>query len=108
MNRPSYLLVSILVAFFVTFMLRALPFMFFNGEKKMPIWLEQLGKALPSSIMAVLVVYCLKGVKGDPIGIGLPSLVASLIVVLSYKWRRNTFLSIILGTTLYMVLLRFF
>ncbi|RHQ57406.1 hypothetical protein DWY36_13150 [Firmicutes bacterium AF25-13AC] len=50
----------IIMCAIITFGLRALPFAIFRGERKMPVWLEQLGKELPPLIMAVLIVYCLR------------------------------------------------
>lgn len=61
MSTGRFLLV-VLVSFACTFFLRALPFLAFSGERKMPAWLDRLGHALPPAIMAVLVVYCLKSV----------------------------------------------
>ncbi|MBQ9687491.1 MAG: AzlD domain-containing protein [Oscillospiraceae bacterium] len=102
----AYILFAILVSAMITFGLRALPFAVFSGNRSMPGWLKQLGTILPSSIMAVLVVYCLKAVKSDVIGTGIPSAIAVAVVVLSYKWKHSTFLSIILGTVAYMILIR--
>ena len=101
-----YVVLAIFIAAVVTFSLRALPFLLFSGNRKMPDWLSRLGAVLPSAIMAVLIVYCLKGVKSDMIGTGLPSAIAVLVVALSYKWKHNTFLSILFGTAVYMLLLR--
>lgn len=39
----------VLLAAAITFFLRALPFLIFHGEKRMPGWLERLGQALPSA-----------------------------------------------------------
>lgn len=69
----------------------------------MPGWMKRLGLILPSAIMAVLIVYCLKGAKSDLIGTGI---IAVLVVAVSYKWKHNTFISIIAGTAVYMVMLR--
>ena len=101
-----YVVLAIFIAAVVTFLLRALPFLLFSGNRKMPDWLSRLGAVLPSAIMAVLIVYCLKGVKSDIIGTGVPSAIAVLVVALSYKWKHNTFLSILFGTAVYMLLLR--
>ncbi len=101
-----YVILAIFIAAVVTFSLRALPFLLFSGNRKMPDWLSRLGAVLPSAIMAVLIVYCLKGVKSDIIGTGVPSAIAVLVVALSYKWKHNTFLSILFGTAVYMLLLR--
>ena len=102
----TYVVLAIFVSGVVTFGLRSLPFVVFSGKRTMPTWLKQLGDILPSSIMAVLVVYCLKAVKSDMVGVGVPSAIAVAVVALSYKWKHSTFLSIVLGTVVYMVLIR--
>lgn len=99
-------LAAILIAAVCTFLLRALPFVAFAGERKMPLWLERLGGRLPAAIMAVLVVYCLKAVRTDLTGTGIRQLLAAAVVAVSYRWRHNTLLSIFLGTAAYMLLLR--
>ncbi len=90
----------------ITFFLRAFPFLIFRGEAKMPVWLEALGKKLPSAIMAVLLIYCLKDAKSEPISQGIPLFVSSLFVGVTYKWKHNTFVSIVGGTIVYMVMIR--
>ena len=101
-----YVICAIAISALVTFGLRALPFLLFSGGRAMPDWLSRLGAVLPSAIMAVLIVYCLRGAKADIIGTGVPSAIAVLCTALSYKWRHSTFLSIIIGTAVYMLLLR--
>ena len=101
-----YVILAIFISALITFSLRALPFLLFSGDRRMPDWLSRLGAVLPSAIMAVLIVYCLKGVKSDIIGTGIPSAIAVLVVALSFKWKHNTFLSILSGTAVYMLLLR--
>jgi branched-subunit amino acid transport protein AzlD len=90
----------------ITFALRALPFLLFHGKRKMPQRLVTLGKMLPSAIMAVLIVYCLKDMAGDWVGIGIPKAIAVLTVAASYKWKHNTLISILAGTACYMALLQ--
>lgn len=101
-----YVVLAIFIPALITFSLRALPFLLFSGDRRMPDWLSRLGAVLPSAIMAVLIVYCLKGVKSEIIGTGIPSAIAVLVVALSFKWKHNTFLSILSGTAVYMLLLR--
>ena len=104
--RPWYILLAIVMSALITFGLRALPFVLFRGGRSMPEWMQRLGQILPSAIMAVLIVYCLKGAKSDPIGIGIPGIIAVAVVVASYKRKHNTFISIIVGTAAYMIMLR--
>lgn len=102
----GYILSAILVSAGITLGLRALPFLFFRDERKMPEWLSRLGAILPSAIMAVLIVYCLRSVKSDFVGSGIPGMLAVLVVAISYRWKHNTFISIVAGTVVYMVLIR--
>ncbi|MBP3817593.1 MAG: AzlD domain-containing protein [Butyrivibrio sp.] len=104
--RPWYILLAIVMSALITFGLRALPFVLFRGGRSMPEWMQCLGQILPSAIMAVLIVYCLKGAKSNPIGIGIPGIIAVSVVVASYKRKHNTFISIIVGTAAYMIMLR--
>ncbi len=104
--RPWYILLAIVMSALITFGLRALPFVLFRGGRSMPEWMQRLGQILPSAIMAVLIVYCLKGAKSNPIGIGIPGIIAVAVVVASYKRKHNTFISIIVGTAAYMIMLR--
>ena len=101
------IIVTIFVSAAITFFLRALPFLIFRGGKKMPEKLSYLGKILPSAIIAVLVVYCLKDVSNDWAGMGISKLIAVGVVALSYIWKHSTFISILAGTVCYMALLYF-
>lgn len=60
---------------------------------------------LPPAIVAVLVVYCLKDVRGNFTQTGIRQIAAGLVVAVTYKWKHNTLLSILIGTVVYMVLL---
>jgi branched-subunit amino acid transport protein AzlD len=101
----SRIFLIIIISAVITFSLRALPFLLFHGDKKMPKKLEYLGKILPSAIMAVLIVYCLKDIGSDWKHIGIPKMIAVGIVAVSYKWKHNTLISILAGTACYMGLL---
>ncbi|HCJ07333.1 MAG TPA: branched-chain amino acid permease [Lachnospiraceae bacterium] len=106
--RTEYILVAVAVSAVITFGLRAFPFALFGGSRKMPETIVKLGKVLPATIMAVLIVYCVKDSLDNVIGTGIPKLIAVLTVAGSYKWKHNTFVSIAVGTLMYMVLLRIF
>ena len=100
--------VAILVSAVITFGLRVLPFLVFQEGKELPDQIKRLGMVLPSSIMAVLIVYCLKGVGDSFMADGLWKLIAAAITAVSYKWKHNTLISILLGTVSYMLFLHFF
>lgn len=97
---------AVAVIALVTAALRFLPFLLFSGKKKTPKLIEKLGRVLPYAIMGMLVVYCLKDVHFTDVGGYLPALIGCLVVGVSYVWRRNTLVSIVLGTVCYMLLVQ--
>ncbi len=102
----QYIIIVLILSALCTYLLRALPFLIFRGDKPLPGWLERLGDLLPTAIMAVLVIYCLKDGILHPGDTGIPCLVAAAAVIHSYRWKHNTLLSIAAGTAIYMLLLR--
>lgn len=101
------LLLTILVIAAVTAALRFIPFIVFSGDKQTPEIISYLGKVLPYSIMAMLVVYCLKSVNLLSFPFGIPELIGVAAVVLLHIWKRNTLISIAGGTVCYMLLIQF-
>ena len=95
------------VAAVITAMLRFLPFLIFGGKRKTPEFINYLGKVLPFAIMAMLVVFCLKNLSITVFPHGIPELISVVTVVLLHIWKRNTLLSIIGGTVLYILLINF-
>jgi branched-subunit amino acid transport protein AzlD len=95
----------ILVVAICTMLTRAIPFLVLGGKKEIPQTIKYLGKVLPSGIMAILVVYCLKSIQFMEGSRGIPELLGVLIVISLHMWRRNTLLSIGGGTIGYMILL---
>ncbi len=102
-NAHTFLLIAVIAA--VTYLLRSLPFLIFSGGKT-PAFVEYLGKVLPYAIMGMLVVYCLKDTAVLSWPYGIPELLACIVVVLLHVWRKNTLLSIGVGTACYMVLVQ--
>ena len=98
--------IVIAIASVVTMLIRSLPFLVFGGNKKRPAVIDYLADVLPYAIMGMLAVYCLKSVSLVTAPHGLPELIACVAVVLLHLWKRNTLLSIIAGTAVYMVLVQ--
>lgn len=98
--------ISILIMSLVTIAIRFLPFVLF-ADKKTPKWMLRLEKTLPFAVIGMLVIYCLKDTSFSAAIGFVPTIIAVLAVVLSYVWKKNTLLSIVVGTVLYMVLVQF-
>lgn len=100
----AWLMVAVIAL--VTAALRFLPFLIFGGGRKTPAVVERLGRVLPGAIMAMLVVYCLKGTHfAAPEG-WIPALLGVAITAGLHVWKRSTLLSIIGGTAAYMLLVQ--
>ena len=95
----------IVVMSLVTIFLRFLPFMIF-GNRKTPDSIVYLGKVLPYAIMGMLVVFCLKNVSFITSPYGIPEILACLVVIGLHVYKRNTLLSIVGGTAVYMFLVQ--
>lgn len=87
-----------------TALLRFLPFLVF--KKETPPYVAYLGRVLPSAAIGMLVIYCFKDVSVLSAPFGLPELIAGGCVVGLQAWKRNSLLSILAGTALYMLLIR--
>ena len=97
---------SVAVMALVTAALRFLPFVIFRSNMKTPRMIDKLGKMLPCAIMGMLVVYCLKDVSVTSASEWVPALIGCLVVGVLYVWKRNTLISILVGTLSYMVLVQ--
>lgn len=90
----------------VTFLTRALPFILFGRGGKVPRVVLYLGKHLPPAVIAMLIVYCLRGTTFGAVSGWMPTLIAVAAVVALHLWKKNNLLSILGGTVLYMVLVQ--
>lgn len=101
----KYSLILIAVMAIVSLLMRALPFIVF-GKGKIPKAVQYLGNVLPGALMGMLVIYCFKSTVVTSFPFGLPELIATAVVVGLHLWKRNTLLSIGVGTVLYMILVQ--
>ena len=104
-NTQVWYAIAIIVL--VTALTRFLPFILLSNSKKTPKIIDKLGKLLPFAIMGMLVVYCLKDISFTSVSGFLPAIIGCIIVAALYIWKRNTLLSIIVGTVSYMLLVQF-
>lgn len=98
--------VTIGVCVLATMLTRFLPFMVFSGKRPTPKYVQYLGKALPTAVFGMLVVYCLKNVSIFTGSHGLPELIAIAVTVGIHLWKRKMLLSVAGGTVCYMLLVQ--
>ena len=105
MSAAIYTFLAILVCAICTFALRVAPFALFSGKRGMPSAVRRLANKMPAAIIAVLVVYCLKGMPAANLSGNAITLISVAAVIALHLWKKNTLLSIAGGTVLYMALL---
>lgn len=86
---------------------RFLPFLVFSAKRPTPRYIQYLGKVLPGSVFAMLVIYCLRNVSLLSGSHGIPELIAIAVTVGLHLWKRQMLLSIAGGTAVYMLLVQF-
>lgn len=96
-------LITIVIVGLATALTRFLPFMIF--KKKMPSFVKYLSDVLPSAVMSLLIIYCLKEAVFSKFH-SLPELICIVFIIVIHKIKRNVLLSISLGTILYMFLVQ--
>ena len=112
-------IVLIMAAVLATMLTRFIPFIVFRPGKPTPKYILYLGKVLPASVFALLVMYCLKNISfvsptSDTNEIwGIPSdtiaqLLGVAFTILIHIWRKSMMWSIAAGTIFYMMLIRLF
>ena len=105
---PDYkhALIVILVMGIVTLGTRILPVLIFGRGEKVPEYIVYLGKVVPYTAMGLLIVYCLRDVSFVSSPHGLPEILSLAIVSGTYLWKKNSILSVVIGTVVYMLLVQ--
>lgn len=100
-------IIIILVAAVCTFATRLFPFALFGGKRDVPKFIKYLGDILPVAIIGALIVYCLRDFTQGDFSKIVPQLIAVVATALVHLWKRNTLLSIAVGTIGYMLMIHF-
>ena len=102
----GYSAAIIIIVALVTGFVRAVPYLLFGRKKELPTTVQYLGTVLPASIMIILVLYCIRNINFSSFPYGLAEITSIAIVITAQVTKKNTFLSIFLGTASYMILIR--
>ncbi|WP_294799889.1 AzlD domain-containing protein [uncultured Eubacterium sp.] len=106
MLSTSQMLITVLVAGAVTFATRLIPFAAF-GKREVPKIVKYLGDIMPSAIIGILIIYCIKDGYTFDVNTLAPQLIAIALTVIVHLWKRNTLISISVGTVSYMLLIHY-
>ncbi|MGN0955327.1 branched-chain amino acid transporter permease [Dialister sp.] len=100
-------IVTIALCALGTMITRFLPFLIFKPGSTLPPYVKYLGKALPSAVFALLVVYCLKDVSLISGSHGIPEAISIAVTTGLHLWKRQMLLSMAAGTVCYMALVQY-
>lgn len=106
MTDYRHAMIVIIVMGLAVLATRIVPVLIFGRGEKVPEFILYLGRVVPYTAMGLLIVYCLKDMSVLEAPHGLPELISLAVVTLTYLWKRNTILSVIIGTVLYMFLVQ--
>ena len=99
-------LITIALVSLGTMLTRFLPFLIFKSDSKTPKFIEYLGKALPSAVFAMLIIYCLKDVNIFVAKNVVPEMIGVGVIVIVHLFKKNFLLSMLCGTAIYMFLVQ--
>ena len=102
----TQIFITIAVVVLGTVITRSISFLIFPANRETPPFITYLGKVLPSAVMGMLVIYCYKSINFASEFHGIPEILTGLVVAGLQFWKKNMFISICVGTVLYMVLIR--
>ncbi|MGX7091714.1 branched-chain amino acid transporter permease [Hutsoniella sourekii] len=105
MTNQEQWLTAIIIALGVL-LTRFLVFWIFPAHKEPPQWIAYLGSVLPPAAISLIVLYALKDTRLLTYPYGIPQIISVLAVVFCQAWKRNTLISIFVGTLLYMFLVQ--
>lgn len=98
--------VTIAIVALVTLVTRALPFFVFGADRPLPPYIRYLNTVLPTAVIAMLVVYCLKGTSLTSAPYGMPELISLAFLTIVHRRYKKMLVSIGGSTALYMILVQ--
>ena len=106
MTEQMHAMIVIAVMGLAVLATRIVPVLIFGRGEKVPEFILYLGRVVPYTAMGLLIVYCLRDMPVLEAPHGLPEIVSLAVVAGTYLWKRNTILSVVIGTALYMFLVQ--
>lgn len=97
---------TIFIIALVTFLIRLSPFVIFSKHAKTPDWIKYLGKFLSPAVMGMLIILSIKDINMMDYSKSMPILISVSSTILIHVWKRNNLISIIGGTSIYMILVQ--
>ena len=96
-------IITIVMVVIGTQLTRWLPFWIFRSNRQTPEYIYYLGRVLPPAIFGILVIYCYKDTNFMVPDYGFKEVICGSIVALVQLLFKNMALSIVLGTSCYII-----
>ena len=106
MTDYRHAMIVILVMGLATLATRIAPVLIFGRGEKVPEFILYLGRVVPYTAMGLLIVYCLRDIPVLEAPHALPEIIALAVVSVTYLWKHNAIMSVVIGTALYMFLVQ--
>ncbi len=90
----------------LTMLTRFITFIIFPAGSQPPKAIIYLGSVLPTAAMGLIIVFALRNTPVLTYPYAIPEVIASLSIVIIHYWKRNTILSILVGTVIYMFIVQ--
>lgn len=100
------LLITALIIAVATLIIRFLPFIIIRKSIAERRYIKFLGDMMPYSMIALLVIYCLKDINLIKYPYGIPESISIAIIIVLHILKRNVLISIGAGTIIYMFLVQ--
>lgn len=102
--------IQIWITFFIfvgfTMLTRFITFIIFPEDSSPPQEIIYLGSVLPTAAMGLIVVFALRETTVLSYPFALPEIIATVAIILIHYFKRNTIVSIAVGTIFYMFLVQ--
>ena len=102
----SQQIITITLCIFGIVLTRFLPLIIFSEKRKIPEFVNYIGRYLPPTVFGILVIYCLKDVQLLQRNYGISEMISILVITILHVWKRTMLISITGGTICYMVLIQ--
>lgn len=106
LTSQSFYPFLLMIASSVVIILLRFAWVIFTINGKVPKIIDFLGKVLPFAMIPILVMYCIKDTKWFEIASVIPTICGIIVTALLHLWKKNTILSLLVGLSTYMILLR--
>ena len=100
------MVITVAIVALTTIFTRIISFLIFPPGKQAPPFILFIGKALPASVMGMLMVYTFKDTVVLSYPYGIPEIVAFLVTALLHLLKRKMLISIAAGTITYMLIVQ--